>query len=209
MAAPVTHIVLTNKIFDKHFKDKNKKEFFIGTNFPDIRYLKVINRKETHFSDIKINDLVNENSFIAGFKFHSLIDKVQTKFMNLEKIYSLCPNSKYPAYFFVYLLIDELLYDKISKWSEFINFMDEIVSEELSFNISKKDIQKWHEILQNYFYQKPDNHNREKFITSIGFSKNDAININYLVNEIKLNKKINQIIMKLYNNFENILKEYD
>jgi len=146
---------------------------------------------------------------MAGLKFHSLIDKINVKFMNLEKTYSLCPNSKYPTYLFVYLLVDELFYDKINKWSEFINFMDKIASEELLFNIPKKDIQKWHKILQDYFYQKPDNHSRAKFVTSVGFSRDDANNINYLVNEIKLNKKINQIIKKLYNNFENILEEYD
>jgi len=41
MAAPITHIALTEKIFDKFFKDKKRKDFFIGTLFPDIRYLKI------------------------------------------------------------------------------------------------------------------------------------------------------------------------
>jgi len=207
MAAPISHVVLANKIFDEHFKNKERNKFFVGTSFPDIRYFKVIDREETHSSDIKINNLINEDSFIAGLKFHSLVDKISLKI--LEKITPLCPNSKYPVHLFIYFLMDEVFYDKISEWSEFISFIDEVTSEELSFNISKKDIQKWHKILQDYFCQKPDNNSREKFIMSVGFSKDYADNINYLVDEIRLNKKINKIMVKLYNNFENILKEYD
>jgi len=46
MAAYITHIVLTDKIFDKHFSNKNKAEFYIGTSFPDIRYLGVIKKRK-------------------------------------------------------------------------------------------------------------------------------------------------------------------
>lgn len=50
MATPITHIVLTEKVFEKFFKDKTRKDFFIGTSFPDIKYLKVIDRDKSHFN---------------------------------------------------------------------------------------------------------------------------------------------------------------
>ena len=35
MAAPITHIVLSEKVFDKYFKDKDKKEFITGIGMPE------------------------------------------------------------------------------------------------------------------------------------------------------------------------------
>lgn len=84
MAAPITHVVLTAKIFDNFFQDKVKKDFFIGTLFPDIRYLKVIDRDQTHFSNLSISDLKTEDSFLAGMKFHSMIDVVREKFILMK-----------------------------------------------------------------------------------------------------------------------------
>ena len=81
MAAPITHIVLTDKIFQNHFKDKNKADFYTGTVFPDIRYLGVIDRNKTHFKNLKISDVKKETSFWAGFKFHSFLDEAREKFL--------------------------------------------------------------------------------------------------------------------------------
>lgn len=44
MAAPLTHLVLAERIFQKHFSDQHRKVFLQGTSFPDIRYLGVIDR---------------------------------------------------------------------------------------------------------------------------------------------------------------------
>lgn len=205
MAAPVTHIVLTEKIFNKYFKNKNKKDFFVGTSFPDVRYLRVIEREKTHFLNIKINELINQDSFTAGLKFHSLIDEICVKLMESEEIYSLCPGSKYPSHFFIYLLMDELLYDKINRWDNFIDFFNKVVSGEKSFGISIEIIERWHRILQNYFSQKPNDNSREKLITSIDFSEDDANNINNLISEIKSNRKINNVVKKLYLNFDSFI----
>jgi hypothetical protein len=53
MATPITHILLTDKVYEEHFKDCDKKEFFLGTILPDIRYLdKSISRESMHSYDI-------------------------------------------------------------------------------------------------------------------------------------------------------------
>lgn len=50
MAAPITHVALTEKIFNNIFHNYDKKEFIIGTSFPDIRYLGTIDREKTRLS---------------------------------------------------------------------------------------------------------------------------------------------------------------
>ena len=204
MAALITHITLTEKVFDKFFSDKKRKDFYIGTIFPDIRYLGVIDRKRTHFKDVKINDLKNEDSFLAGLKLHSLVDKVRAKFMRLKDIYSLCPDSKYKTVA-LKVLEDELYYNRVSNWNEFIGFLDKILSEELSFGIQKKDIMRWHQMLQDYFLKKPDEESNRAFAAGLGFSKDAQEEVTNLINQMRSSEEIERIIKEFYNDFESYL----
>lgn len=77
MAAPITHIVLTKKIYKQHFSEKSFDEFIIGTSLPDIRYLKTVDRDKTHFPTSMLNEIKQEQSFTAGLKFHSIVDRVR------------------------------------------------------------------------------------------------------------------------------------
>ncbi len=95
MATQISHVVLTAKIFDKFFKDKIRKDFFIGSLFPDIQTLKVIGRDKTHFNNLKIDDLNQDTSFMAGVKFHSILDLIRQNYVREHNIYALCPASKY------------------------------------------------------------------------------------------------------------------
>lgn len=92
---PITHIVLTEKIYNECFSNRNRKLFYIGTFFPDIRYLKVVERDRTHFDNIRLSDLRLESDFNIGLKFHSILDKVREEFVVNNNIYSYCPKSKY------------------------------------------------------------------------------------------------------------------
>ena len=81
MAAPITHIALTEKIFNNIFHNYDKKEFIIGTSFPDIRYLGTIDREKTHLSVNNLENINDKSSFISGMKFHALVDKVREDFL--------------------------------------------------------------------------------------------------------------------------------
>jgi len=205
MAAPITHIVFADKVFNKFFSDKKRKDFFIGTVFSDIRYLGAIDRKSTHFKGVKIDDLKNEDSFLAGLKFHSLVDEVRVSFIRSKNIYSLRPDSEYKTVA-LKVVEDELYYDKISHWNEIIDFFNEVLSEELSFGIKKKDITRWHRLLQGYFSKKPDEKSNRTFGAGSGFSKDAQDEINNLVNQMKSSEEIERIIEEFYNNFEELLK---
>jgi len=206
MATPITHIVLTDKVFDKYFKDKNKKDFFIGTSFPDIRYIADIKRKTTHL----FND-EEENSFKAGMGFHCLIDKTWNKFVisnNNFILYSKLKNSVNDITS-LKLLEDELLYGKINNWKQYIKFFDEVLSDEFLFNIPEKKIEKWHKILKKYFLRKPNDSDRESFLKDLRFPKKTIDEMNHNINLMKNDQRIVQAIMGLYNDFESILKKYD
>ncbi len=205
MAAQITHIVLTNKIFDKFFQDKIKKDFFVGTSFPDIRYLGVIDRDKTHYQNLTIKDLEKDDSFLAGLKFHSILDTAREEFIVKNNIYDLCPKSQYITQS-IKLLEDEILYDYIENWEEYIKYFDEILAEEKKFSISDKNLEKWHDILKQYFQEKPSQEKTKKLLLNIGFKDEAANEINENISQIKNNDKIIDIIKNLYNNFNSIIE---
>lgn len=114
MPNQITHIVLAAKVFDKTFSKFNKSDFFIGTVFPDIRYLGVVKRNKTHFSNMTLDLVLKaKTSFEAGFLFHSLVDII---FNN--NVVSILPktdnfNDMVGA---IKLLTDELFYNIVNSF---------------------------------------------------------------------------------------------
>ena len=96
MSAPITHIVIAKELLDTQPDTFSKRDFFIGTSFPDIRYLKVIERDKTHNPKTTLSEVLNTtNSFRSGLLFHSLVDEVREKSIQDNDIYSLIPKLKY------------------------------------------------------------------------------------------------------------------
>ena len=204
MAAPITHIVLTQKVFDNFFKDKIRKDFFIGTSFPDIRYLKVIDRNKTHYNSLSISDLGNDESFSAGVKFHSILDHAREKFIVENDTYSLCPESKYITQS-LKILEDEIFYQHVKDWTVYAEYLNEILQVERDYGIAEKDLKKWHSLLQQYFQQQPDNDAVRNFTLGIGFTEEIADEINQNIDLMRANKKIINIIENLYKNFDSLI----
>jgi hypothetical protein len=204
MATPITHVVLAAKIFDNIFKDKIKKDFFIGSLFPDIRYLKVIDRDKSHFENLKLKDLKNDDSFMAGVKFHSIVDIARGKFIVDSNVYSLCPKSKYIAQS-LKVLEDEIFYEQVKDWSEYSSYLNEIIPQEKEYGIAENDIRRWHDILQQYFQKQPDEKAVTAFAVNIGFSKQVAGELNENIAKMKANKQIINILKNLYNNFDALI----
>ncbi len=205
MAAPITHITLTEKIFDKFFKNKLAKDFFIGTSFPDIRYLKVIERDKTHYDDLSISHLKYDEPFIAGLKFHSILDHARENFIIKNNTYSLCPESKYITQS-LKILEDEIFYKKIKDWTIYENYFNKIIQAEREYGISEKDLKKWHSLLQQYFQKQPNKDTIKSFILGIGFTEEIAKKINHNITIMKGNKKIINTIENLYKNFDSLIK---
>jgi len=206
MAAEITHLVLAEKVFGRHFADKNKKKFFIGTLFPDIRYLGAIERNKTHFRNLKLAEIRNESSFWAGLKFHSFVDENRSRFLrNYPTISELLVAFRGKKIANIdrclKLLEDELLYKKINNWQMYVKFLDDILSEELLFNIAKETIKKWHRMLQNYFSRQPTNEARKKLLLAMGFPESKIKQSNKIINKMKSNEAVCQLVEDFYDYF--------
>jgi len=204
MAALATHIVLTNKVFSTYFADKNKTDFYIGTSFPDIRYLGVIKRDKVHFDNLHISDIQTIKSFDAGLKFHSIVDKIREDFITSREIYSLISQSRYSTQA-IKFFEDWLLYEKLDNWCPYVDYFNYFPKGELSYGISLSAIQKWHKLLQAYLSSKPDSESIRQFVKVIGRPKDMAEEIILLIEEMKNNKELIQIVNDFYNNFESLI----
>jgi len=204
MAAAITHIVLTEKIFDKFFANKSKKEFFIGTCFPDIRKIASINRDKTHFTGLSVVDLKDEESFLAGVKFHSILELAREKFVLESGLYSLFPKSKYVVQA-LKILEDELFYDRVKSWDLYNNYLNDILAEEKEFGVAEPDLRKWHSLLQEYFKQEPTPETENIFLSSLGISESAVTEINENLSQMRGNKKIVEVLDELYNKFDRLV----
>lgn len=209
MAAPITHIVLADKVFNGHFPSFDRKIFFIGTSFPDIRYLGAIDRATTHFINEKLSldNLNQDNDFVAGAKFHVIVDAVRENYIIANKIYELLPESKYITQS-LKLLEDDLLYEKFGIWEKIIRDFESIPFEQIKFELDKDHIENWYSLLREYFSSKPNPEIRTKFITRIGFKEEDAREMNNFIELARNNERVKRVIYGLYDQFEFLLNEF-
>lgn len=205
MAAPATHVVLADKIFEMYFHRKDQKDFYIGTSFPDIRYMGVIDREKTHFGNLTLNILQSLPPFEAGLKLHSLVDKVREDFMKSKGIYSLVPESPFITQSLKFFE-DKILYGKRSNWDEITPFFKEATEDELSFGLKATDIEKWHKFLQTYFTTGPNDQNIRTFVAAIGKPNKMAEEILKLTKNMEDNTQLRNIVVDFYDNFERLVK---
>ncbi|MFC1617756.1 hypothetical protein ACFL2B_00580 [Patescibacteria group bacterium] len=208
MANQITHVVLTDKVFDKYFQGRYKRDFFIGTLFPDIRKRANIDRRLTHQCEGDISTITMiKDDFQAGLCFHDFLDKVRERFIEKSGIYE-----KFKEYRFSVLGIkaaeDEVFYNKCNEWQEISSYLDEVIPAELETGIAEKIIRHWHQLLQQYFKKAPTNETGMLLLRGIGFSEEQINEIKKEILLIKDDKQVREVAEKLYNNIENIIDRY-
>ena len=207
MANQITHIVLAEKVSDQLFNKFDRKSFLVGTVFPDIRYLNVINREKTHPKGLSFKDILDEhNSFIAGLKYHSLVDEVREKYIVEKGVYSLIPPSK----FIIQALKtyeDEVLYSNVSDWNQVVSYLDDVLPEERELVEQTDKVKIWHSSMQEYFKSAPTDESRKDLITGIGLSEEIAIEINRVINQMRQIPEVREAILDLYEKWDSLLKE--
>lgn len=212
MAAEITHTVLAEKVFKLLFRNKNKRDFFVGNSFPDIRYLGMISRNETHFESASLEQVNKEkNSFWAGMKFHGVVDFIRKKYVfghpQIKRMTrGFGKNRRVLFHTALKLLEDEFFYLQISQWQEKIDFLEIVLPEELSFGLNKEFILKWHRILQENFSQPPCDKTREDFFSSLGFGKNRIGLINQEVSKLRQKKELFQFSEGFYQDFKDFVE---
>lgn len=157
-AAPVTHVVLADKWIEKQkepFSDAERKSFMTGTVFPDIRYLGVISRNETHEVGLTVKDLQETSSiFERGKRLHSLVDEVREKLVVKWNIYRLLckipgqrPGQKAT---FLKLVEDEILFQK-RDWADMRKYLENLDAGEQKYKISDENLRRWHQNQLQFF----------------------------------------------------------
>ena|SRR5258708_1521618 len=198
MAAPITHIVLANKVLNDLPK-VSRKDFFVGTSFPDIRYIRVIDRDKTHIKNVSLEDIKNETGFKAGFLLHSLVDKLREDYLNKNGLYNLIPKSGLATQA-VKLFEDKILYDKLSDWSIVASYFKDVLPEEKEFPIQEESISKWHKILSDYLAQKPTPESRAPFFKELYFTDEQTRQIELLIGEMENKPELIELIERFYQN---------
>lgn len=215
MSNQITHLYYAEKLYNKFFKDKNEKEFFIGSCFPDVRYVSRADKSVTHFyyndefDREKIYIDKNDSAFICGVKIHNLIDSINTKYLRAS-IYDVYNNRfehvRTPTLF----LEDTINFNLILNLNRYINFFDEVISEEINFNkyIKPIDVEKWHEILKGYLFITPTTISFSKFSCGIGcFSKENTNSNMEIYGKIKDEKLIIDVLEQIRKEVESLKYE--
>lgn len=204
MAASATHVVLTDKIYQQHFSDKNKRDFFLGTVLPDIRYLGKIDRDITHFTNLNLEDIKREESFLAGLHFHSLLDLTRDKFITESGLYDWYPDMKNLTRS-IKLLEDEMLYAHVREWSVYLDYLEQIIPAEILGGLSEATVQKWHQILHNYWRQPPCADTHAGFMSAIGFASSTIAEDNKEVEILRKDKRVLDLVESLYRHFDELI----
>jgi hypothetical protein len=157
MAAPIAHIFCALSLLNNNVLEvDNVTNFIIGTSFPDIRYLGVIERNKTHVKNITWNDVINApTSFEKGRLLHSLLDEVREEFIEKHNLYEFIPDSSFRTHILKFYE-DIILYEMIKNWPEITHYFDTVLPEELRYNITNSDLKAWHHILKDYTSRQPN-----------------------------------------------------
>lgn len=218
MAAPIAHIFLAVQMLAGPLKHFNEKEFIIGTSFPDIRYLNVIKRTQTHFENVKLADILKEkNSFKAGMLFHSFVDEQREKFIVEHKFYDKLPHFKFTSQSLKFAE-DEIL-KSLFDISKYQSYFENILEDEKTFGIESDQIKNWHNFLQEYFkghytlknlimkyydMHEPNSWAIKRWFFSFIYSRKIEKTISIILNS----KESVDLILKFYLNFQKLITKF-
>lgn len=158
-AGPVMHVALGERwlaLYAPQYTEEEKKLFLLGTVFPDIRYLGVIKRSQSHFKGITLAKVYeNTSPFQRGVLFHSFVDEYREKFVRsvaIEKQFVEVPRHLQGT--FLKLVEDQIVHGK-QDWGKFRIFLSSIPEEEKSYGIDIQSLTQWHTGLTVYFTTLP------------------------------------------------------
>lgn len=207
MAAPVLHVLLALLALTK-LPHLDPKKFIIGTSFPDIRYLGVIEREKTHNKKATWQSIQDEScSFKAGMDFHALVDRMREKYLKKHGVYEEILPWKFRSQCMKFAE-DRMIYDLISdeEWQIIASYFDTILTEERQFNIGEKYLKVWHGILQKYCSSKPSFDLIMQIIQNSALETFMTLEIQQKITELENNERYKKLIFQFYNEFLSLLE---
>jgi hypothetical protein len=167
---PAMHAYLGNLWLDAHHVTEpiNRKEFIIGTLFPDIRYMGKVQRSQTHAKKVNLA-LIDKTPdyFKKGMLFHAYVDDQQEDFTNKSTAYRHLPKDiKTSRSIFIELIADEIIFDL--DWIKPISTdINTVIAKEKILGLSEIDLYPWHMLLHFYFSSPPSQNLKQLSILNI------------------------------------------
>lgn len=205
MPAPITHIVLADKVFEKYFSGKNRPDFFVGTSFPDIRYYDNLDREKTHQGGLSLEEMGRESSFSAGMHFHALVDEKWGGFYQQLKDHPLYLEPRRVSETAFKFFEDERLYGRFKEWNIIAGFFGGALEEEKKFGIAEADIVRWHYNLKEYFMKEPDDKTRQFIVADDIFSPDFVDQLNLFIGRMRNDSRVIKAVDEFYDKFESLL----
>lgn len=196
----VSHVIYGQAVLDR-FLEKGKnvelRDYFIGTLFPDIRFLGTISREKTHVTPPSLHDLPTiTSSFRKGFYVHLLTDLERERVLESLGFYKLFPidqNVQRASK----LLEDVLIWSFREHWREIVDYLDDVLKEELEF-ANEETVRRWHQILATYFQEKPSISSAISLAENLGFPKNLLTDITRWMDKISQSKKATSMLVSIH-----------
>ncbi len=205
MAGEATHIILADRILADRGTQYNRRDFIVGTVFPDIRYLGDLDRDVTHLREISMEHVLSEtDSFIAGAKFHSLVDKVRNDFIKTAGMYDLCPPFLYDQQSLKFLE-DELFYPEYGLWADALKYFEQVREVPVAYPVSEEIVAQWYAIIRGYVAVPPNEVSRLHLLVAEGYTREAVILINAYIEELRKNKAVTDLMKDFYTQFPTLI----
>ena len=157
-AGPVTHLFFAEKWIEQFgsLEEPARYEFLSGNLFPDIRYLGIVTRIETHEANLTLEDVHSSSTpFLTGTRLHSYVDEKRDALVETSGIYAwIAPYAQGHEVVLLKLLEDEILYDRIETLLAKLQVY-RISEPERFTGIPDKVLEKWHFFLYYYLSRRP------------------------------------------------------
>lgn len=200
MSAPDVHIILAEKVFDDDLSAFDRKDFMLGTLLPDIRYLAGIDRYQTHFKDLKLTDLAGDSSFVAGAKFHSIVDEARMAYLETRGVYPWLPKSQY-IHSALKFFEDEVLHDRLADKGRFPGWFAALPYDQIDFPVDRPCLDRWYPLLLEYLEAPPSKERIEKLVFGMGFKHEEVGELNEVIEKIRRLPEYAKIVLDFYDNF--------
>jgi hypothetical protein len=197
MVGEIAHVIYGARLLSHIGDSVSDASYWNGIIFPNITRIDVKTRHSTHPTKVSIANLCGSNDFLTGMRVHAWIDDMHRDVPDVSD-HPLVPYART-------LLEDELLYDAFIDWDVVRKALQTIHPDELYYVHERASVRRWHDILQTYFSNKPNNDSRVSFSQAIGLSKVTAQEVNVIVNTLRNNPKIHNTLEHFVRDIEHAI----
>jgi hypothetical protein len=204
MPGPISHLVYAEKLLPIIPAATDATAYYIGTSFPDIRSLGVIEREKTHPTGLRFEAVQQAtDGFAAGMLLHAYIDEVREAFVRSRNAYAGLPDS-YLSTVALKICEDERLYARSARWELYIRMFDTILPQETAFGIDASAVQTWHQLHQR-FLALPPRKTIEQFLHGMQLAEADVAEIMRLLPIIDATNVLDTYLDEFYDRLEELV----